>query len=119
MFSGPTDWTAASLTCPSDKPQRVWKMVTAWDVYLVLQLNAIGGLFIAGGVLGVFFGGLAWLFGVIEAEPRVTRMGKRLVIAGVVSGVFAALLPSSQTAAAMILAPKLTSPEVLQPASAE
>jgi hypothetical protein len=102
-------------------------MVSAWDVYWVMQADSIG---IALGMLS-FFAGVGvvvlmlfgWLAksdcnseGIGIAMHRHLRWVLPLFAVSLVS---AALLPSSKTAAAMILVPALTSEQVIEPAGAE
>lgn len=95
-------------------------MVTPWDVYWVLQLDSISAsaaaVFIAS-VIGIFISGFMWLMEPRDAAAR--KMLWRCVTVGGIALAFGAFLPSSRTAAAMILVPKLTSPEVLEPVGKE
>lgn len=98
-------------------------MISAWDVYLVMQLDSIraalfvicglgvtSALFVAGPMAGI----ADW-----DEKKSMRRKSTRALIACVVGLLFGAVIPSSKTAAAMILVPKLTSPEVVQPLSKE
>lgn len=92
-------------------------MVSAWDVYLVMQLDTIGAAAVVMTIVVGAFAALIGSFYLCEREqvwPSVLLFFLWLPLP-----LTATFLPSSKTAAAMILIPKLTSPEVLQPAGAE
>ena len=97
-------------------------MVSAWDVYWVLQLDSIVqvfiGLALASACMVVGCGiGIIESYGDDEAawRGRAFKAAASFVFFLLATG----LTPTSRTAAAMILVPKLTSPEVLQPVGAE
>lgn len=129
-------------------------MISPWDVYWVLQLDAIRVLIVLLGVASVAFGAFCltqWIghrdytarepyygYGVDTAllqrevdrraadetarkakAPAWLLRGQRVIALGVAMIAVFFLMPSTQTAAAMLLIPKLTSPEVLQPVGAE
>lgn len=99
-------------------------MIDAWDIYWVMQLDAIrfalfGVTFWASAMiigLGMMsFGEAVW----DEEKDRVRPWVKRLTavaIAGFVAGVF---VPKSQTVAAMIVLPAITSDAVVQTVAPE
>lgn len=108
-------------------------MVSPFEVYLVMQLDSINALFgWLAGASALLAGG--WLFAVAmttdfdfqaskeEKKVRLDAAKKfsfRALLFGVVCLVAAAFLPSTKTAAAMILLPALTSKEVTEPLSRE
>jgi hypothetical protein len=100
-------------------------MISAWDVYWVMQLDAFNGfatfLAILGGALIVLGG---FMIGpVSDGEGPLAIRGTQLVRCGLIIMIFFALvstlLPSSKTAAAMILVPALTSDQVIEPVGKE
>lgn len=111
-------------------------MISALDVYLVMQLDALRGALFGFGLPAVAGGIIAAIVCACEArsqwswdkeplEDRVARFAgygstaKKAAIAGVFGVLLSAALPSSKTAAAMILVPALTSKEVIEPVGRE
>lgn len=111
-------------------------MVSPFDVYLVMQLDAIRGALGAFGLVASVGAAFVAIFCATEArsqwswdketlEDRIARFAgysktaKRVLVAGLLSGLLSVGLPSSKTAAAMILIPALTSKEVVVPVAAE
>lgn len=94
-------------------------MVSPFDVYLVMQLDSIGSMFLFFALVGSFVAVVLCLFGSIEEEPAVLSWGRKVAAFAILSTLASGLLPSSKTAAAMILIPALTSEEVVAPVSAE
>jgi hypothetical protein len=108
-------------------------MVSPFEVYLVMQLDSINALFgLLAGASALLAGG--WLFIVAmstdfdfqaskeEKKVRLDAAKKfsfRTFLFGVACLVAAAFLPSTKTAAAMILIPALTSKEVVEPVATE
>ena len=97
-------------------------MVSAWNVYWVLQLDSLIGLFIGLAALaGIWITGCG--IGFIESygdgTAKWAARAKKALVALVSCAAIATVIPSSRTAAAMILVPALTRPEVLQPVGAE
>ena len=98
-------------------------MITPFQVYLVMQLNSIIGLFIAIAVVsGIAI--IAISVFVIDLYPREERIPsmkllKKFVTSFALSCLMIAVIPSTQTAAAMIIIPALTSKEVTQPLAKE
>lgn len=106
-------------------------MITAFEVYLVMQLdrisNGLTGLIAAFIILAVILA----LFGAMvrdmhtegtdtyetgkKMHQAIPKIGASLVVLIGVN----ALLPSSKTAAAMILLPAITSKEVIEPIAGE
>lgn len=93
-------------------------MISAWDVYLVMQLDSIRVVFF---VFAILLGGA-----VVIMIPLGGMMGEavhqklRWVIpVFVLTSILSVLVPSSKTAAAMLLVPALTSPQVTEPLTAE
>lgn len=111
-------------------------MVTPFEVYLVMQLDQINVAAAAFGILAGA-GGCAsaiicttsardqWPWDKEPLEDRISRfdgysrLSRRVAFAGAASLLVAVLLPSTKTAAAMILLPALTSKEVTEPLSRE
>ena len=92
-------------------------MISAFEVYLVMQLDSIRTMLLVSGVIGTAFCFSAFVT-VFEFEdtPRWLKFIFGLcILFGFASG----LLPSSKTAAAMILVPALASEEVVEPVAAE
>lgn len=100
-------------------------MVSAFDVYLVMQLDSIRDALVVAAFLFGILGHVVFGVGVMSSAdgeewgPAVRKIGIRTVAAGVVAAIGVALVPSSKTAAAMILVPALTSKEVTEPLSRE
>lgn len=94
-------------------------MISAFEVYLVMQLDTIAaGALVACLICGV--GGLALLFFGIEEGERWAKVSGFFVFSfAALCGLTATFLPSSKTAAAMIIVPALTSEEVVEPVAAE
>lgn len=92
-------------------------MIDAWDVYWVMQLDAVRvTLIILSTALGIVCT-FATLHTFIE-EVGFPHL-KKLVAVWALLMLAAAFTPSSKTAAAMIVVPALTSEEVVQPVSEE
>lgn len=93
-------------------------MISAFDVYLVMQLEGIKGLlFLVSTLSGLLTtaAGLASFFlaiGEDEVPPLLKRLLRWGVVFLVVSSTLNAFIPTPKTAAAMYLLPTLTSPEV-------
>jgi len=85
-------------------------MITAFDVYLVMQLDSIKVFFtllsVAIFCVGVFFAGVF-----LDENEEASWKVSVAPIFGVVLGAISAFLPSSQTAAAMIIFPAISSAE--------
>lgn len=101
-------------------------MITAWDVYWVMQLDRIGGATFA---LSVIVAVVGWIFAIgrylhindeIHGDDRARAFARharyvRAICATSVALLLAAtLLPSSKTAAAMIVLPAITSDTVVE-----
>lgn len=106
-------------------------LITAWDVYWVMQLDNIlkmvGGLqiFLVVALVVIGFAALVAQIEMYNEEARAA-FHKKTVLLGKVTGfglgfmsLLSGLLPSSKTAAAMIILPALTSEEVVEPLSRE
>lgn len=94
-------------------------MITAWDVYWVMQLDSIIVLAALAMIVGGVAGAVMTLYGTVEDEPAAARMGKRALAVAAVAAVVMAFAPSSKTAAAMIVLPALTSEAVTEPLAKE
>lgn len=93
-------------------------MISAWDVYWVLQLDSIAGMFV---IAAIIFG-LALIFTpffYLLEEQKLPPHFKKMLATVIGCALVATFLPSSKTAAAMILVPALTAPEVVAPVTGE
>lgn len=97
-------------------------MISAWNVYWVMQLDSIIRLLVC---LAAVSGTLAFvcLFPLVESfgdEAKVwAKSIKTFCFCAVSFACIATFIPSSKTAAAIIILPKLTAPEVVAPVSKE
>lgn len=105
-------------------------MIDAWDVYWVMQLDQIrGGMMALSIVTGLaltigIVSGAVVVFDVLGGDDAGAKLAyKRWVMRGVALFAFAflsvSLLPSSRTAAAMIVLPAITSDTVVQTVAPE
>lgn len=114
-------------------------MISAFEVYLVLQLDVIRMLFFILGLLTTIATVMLLVVGVVtigsytyeasrspdlkrehdEYYARFKTFGKRLSIPAVLCVLIATFIPGSKTAAAMIIVPALTSKDVVEPLTAE
>lgn len=85
--------------------------MSAWNVYWVMQLDSIGVGLLMFGVASVFVG-LAFFSYVASVHDRVSACGVMSVLFAFVLWTVCMFLPSSRTAAAMIVLPAITSAEV-------
>lgn len=87
--------------------------MTPFQVYLLLQMDRIVfttvGLAISAAIVGLICAG----FGAAESHEGASRFGKRSIIASFFLFSIFLLTPSTSTVAAMIVLPKVTSPEAL------
>jgi hypothetical protein len=99
------------------------KMISAFDVYLVMQLDSIKAALgmlsfasLASVILAVIF-----LADTNDEDLAKTAIyyGKRIVVAAVAFALLCCATPSSKTAAAMIILPAVTSEQVTTVLSAE
>lgn len=102
-------------------------MISAFDVYLVMQLDRIGGAltlvclgaFVVGGVTGAVYAALGGP-SAADSDEDAARMVTMLKVFKVCAWTAAiiiplsALLPSTKTAAAMIILPAMTSDKVIE-----
>lgn len=93
-------------------------MIDAWDVYWVMQLDAFGGLLITLSVSLAMVGGYKGCTALDNGE-EVDRASKQMIAVAVILLVLNAALPSSKTAAAMIVLPAITSDTVVQTVAPE
>ena len=93
-------------------------MISAWQVYLVMQLDGIKNFLsipalIVATLCGVGVLMFPLILDVIDSSDiereTVIKAAKRIVLSAFVCGALATAIPSSKTAAAMILLPALTS----------
>lgn len=94
-------------------------MISAWQVYLVMQLDAISTVACVFGTLlsipACFFGGV----GLIEDDDRQIKVAKSFLSISIPLLIIGTVLPNSRTAAAMIVVPALTGKEVVEPVAGE
>lgn len=97
-------------------------MITPFEVYLVMQLDSIStGLSVSSAASGMVAGFLSmmWFMSVLHEDDDVCRKLtyplKRALWVLVPCILLNALLPSTKTAAAMIVLPAITSEEVVRP----
>lgn len=97
-------------------------MITPWEIYWVLQLDSISTALLT---LALVFGlaivllGLLWGLASSESEKDAARVCKKLLLGlavplFVVGFVGCALLPSTKTAAAMIIVPQIVNSPTIQ-----
>jgi uncharacterized protein YqhQ len=89
-------------------------MITPFEVYIVMQADSVGKVV---GLISILLGVatlMCLLFGHIEEEEKAIAAGKKTAIALIISLAFSALLPSTKTAAAMIVIPAIVNNEALQ-----
>lgn len=100
-------------------------MISAFDVYLVMQLDSIVSTATIFAIIAGLASVLNLVIGVIASideedfAPRLLRSGKLCLSACLVFAAVATLTPSTKTMAAMIVLPALTSDEVVQPVKKE
>lgn len=100
-------------------------MVSAFEVYVVMQLDSIRAFFIGAAVISGGLGaGFLWVAALDECDkepwaPKLKTKGTRLASWCVAALLCFSVTPSSTTAAAMILVPALTSDEVVEPVGRE
>jgi hypothetical protein len=90
-------------------------MITPFEVYLVMQLDTIttaAGLF---GFAATCVGGFVMVVGFCEDETWAKWLGSTVFSLGLFCLLLATFLPSTKTAAAMIVLPAITSDEVVKP----
>ena len=95
-------------------------MITAWDIYWVMQLDSIKTLFTVASVV-ILIGLLMfpiWMMMLEDVCDDANGVGKRIAKWGagslLISAGIVAFLPSSRTAAAMIIIPKIANSETIQ-----
>src|SRR5690242_15961892 len=107
-------------------------MITPWEIYWVLQLDSIGNLLDVFLIIGILLVAGLTLFGCVnlacskmypqlEMSKRegvvgraLLRVARRLVYIVVPVFVLAAFLPSTKTAAAMIIVPQIVNSPTIQ-----
>lgn len=100
-------------------------MISAWDVYWVMQLDSIGCAMVLFAAL-LTVGGIILLWASCEDADKgdegaeaVFKWSGRAFLFGVFLGFASALVPSSKTAAAMIVLPAITSDAVVDTVAPE
>ena len=94
-------------------------MISAWQIYLVMQLDNITS---AATIIGTIVGGTGAatiLLGYMVEEISLVKASKKMLWVSLPLISLATLLPNSRTAAAMIVVPALTSKEVVEPVAGE
>lgn len=104
-------------------------MISAWDVYWVMQLDTIIQLFGIFGIIGLLVGVISLMIALFqrnstwgtEAETAKTFLPycKALTVTALICVTLSAFLPSTKTAAAMIVLPALTSDTVVEAVAPE
>ncbi len=94
-------------------------MIDKWDVYWVMQMDSITASAVAAAVLCGAAGGFVGFIGIEEDDSQLRKWGVVFLIPAMFCAIAATFLPSSKTAAAMILVPALTLDQVIEPVSAE
>jgi len=89
-------------------------MITAWDIYWVMQLDAIRAVILALAVASGAVAGAAGLTGGIEGNEDAKRAAKKAARVCFVAAMVTALIPSTKTAAAMIVLPAVVNNETIQ-----
>lgn len=96
------------------------EIISAWEIYWVLQLDTIGAAAEISSFLGVFIMPFVAGFLVCEVKTWPAYVASAALIAAwlVVTAV-AVFLPSTKTAAAMFVIPKIANSEVIQAEAGE
>lgn len=100
-------------------------VISAWDVYWVMQLDSIGGLFGAMAIVGTILAAVVFCFSPFWAdEDLVDAKWRKWFVLGPLSvlfvgGVGHAFIPSTKTAAAMIVLPAVANSETVQTEAAD
>jgi hypothetical protein len=114
------------------------RMVSAWDVYWVMQLDSISAgagflAFLSGAGMAILwawggflksdacdYGEESWRYKKgVQLGKALHKWALALTAVHALAFATAVLLPSSKTAAAMLVVPALTSDQVIEPATAE
>ena len=101
--------------------------MSAWTIYWILQLDSIGVFFGLLFIAGAIFTGSTVLVGVCvtdrgcypsekqdEAWERFKRTGWRVGAATVIVGAMSTFIPSTKTAAAMVVIPAIANNETIR-----
>lgn len=88
-------------------------MITAWDVYWVMQLDSIAALFFGLAIVGACVAVIAGIATLCEDWRPKKSLAVVYSCALVAVTLAAALTPSSKTAAAMIVLPAIANNETL------
>jgi Na+/proline symporter len=103
-------------------------MISAWQVYWVMQLDSIISITGWLSFFGCFFGGIGFIVHRVarsmddeesKAVAAATWLSKPVLMLGLLSLFANGFLPSSKTAAAMIVLPAITSDMVIDTVSPE
>lgn len=98
-------------------------MITPWEIYWVLQLDSINNALLAASLICGLSAALVLLISVMarildemgdQAWLEVLKWSKRLFIATGALIVAVAVIPSTKTAAAMIVVPKIVNSPTIQ-----
>lgn len=98
--------------------------MNAWQIYWVMQLDTIGNLLFVVALVGIITSVFMVPIGMgmcatrekdeQEMGAKVKRAGKQIMTAGLVSAVACGFLPSTQTAAAMVVIPAIANNETIR-----
>lgn len=96
-------------------------MLSSFDIYLVMQLDAIVNFFVVVGGVGISLCvALCWFKFFVDGEFQETFKAVRpYAVVSILCVVASTFIPTSKTAAAMILLPALTSDQFVEPLTAE
>lgn len=89
-------------------------MISAWQVYVVMQADAVITSAILAALICGFVGGALLACGFSDENASVVKIGKRVIGVATVAAVIATFLPDSKTMAAMLVIPALTSQQTLE-----
>ena len=71
-------------------------------LYIFMKLDIIQGVFSLLGTLLLLLGGFLWIVGVAEDLHRMCRIGKPIIIVGIIFGTLGVLTPNRADAVAII-----------------
>lgn len=99
-------------------------MISAWDIYWVMQLDSIGTILFMFAVLGIIGGGLLQITRLVAASDendagaatfvRLTRATPYFLMAAIAAAIANGFLPSTKTAAMMVVVPRIANNEAIQ-----
>lgn len=89
-------------------------MISGWEIYLVMQLDTVRTVFFILGGIGALASCFFGFFAFVDDEDQPAILAKKTGIIAVPVLIAAALIPSSRTAAAMIIIPAVANNETIQ-----